>query len=216
MMARDAAQRAAPDQRRQPADQGRARAPRAPGARATGLTLVDGARELRRAMDGGADVVEAFVCEPLLAGPDARAVLDASAAAAPVHAVTEPLFAQAGLRRTPRGGRRRRPDPDARRWPASCCRPIRWWSSSRASRSPATSGRCCARGWRRCRRGRRRRRHGPTCSTRTPSARAPARSSACPWRPPRRPRSLAWLARTRPADRRGARRRRAGSTPTAT
>ena len=39
---------------------------------ATKLTLVDGAREVRRALDSGVDVVEAFVCEPLLAGEDAR------------------------------------------------------------------------------------------------------------------------------------------------
>jgi TrmH family RNA methyltransferase len=38
--------------------------------------LVDGAREVRRALDAGGEVVEAFVCEPLLAGPDARAALD--------------------------------------------------------------------------------------------------------------------------------------------
>jgi TrmH family RNA methyltransferase len=43
---------------------------------ATGLTLVDGARELRRAIDAGVEIVEAFVCEPLLAGEDARAALD--------------------------------------------------------------------------------------------------------------------------------------------
>jgi len=42
----------------------------------SGLTLVDGARELRRALDAGVDVVEVFVCEPLLAGVDARAALD--------------------------------------------------------------------------------------------------------------------------------------------
>jgi TrmH family RNA methyltransferase len=42
-----------------------------------GLTLVDGAREVRRALDAGVVVVEAFVCEPMLAGPDARAALDA-------------------------------------------------------------------------------------------------------------------------------------------
>lgn len=42
----------------------------------TGLTLVDGAREIRRAIDAGTDLVEVFVCEPLLAGPDARAALD--------------------------------------------------------------------------------------------------------------------------------------------
>ena len=35
----------------------------------TGLTVVDGAREIRRAIDAGADLVEVFVCEPLLAGP---------------------------------------------------------------------------------------------------------------------------------------------------
>lgn len=42
----------------------------------TGLTLVDGTRELRRALQAGATVTEAFVCEALLAGADARAVLD--------------------------------------------------------------------------------------------------------------------------------------------
>ncbi len=43
---------------------------------ATGRTIVDGARELRRALDAGVEIVEAFVCEPLLAGEDARAALD--------------------------------------------------------------------------------------------------------------------------------------------
>ena len=43
---------------------------------ATGLTLVDGAREARRALDSNIDVVESFVCEPLLAGEDARVALD--------------------------------------------------------------------------------------------------------------------------------------------
>ena len=46
---------------------------------ATKLTLVDGVREVRRALDSGVDVVEAFVCEPLLAGEDARAAIDALA-----------------------------------------------------------------------------------------------------------------------------------------
>ena len=44
---------------------------------ATGLTLVDGAREVRRALEAGAGMIEAYVCEPLLAGEDARAALDA-------------------------------------------------------------------------------------------------------------------------------------------
>ena len=43
----------------------------------TGLTLVDGAREVRRALASTVEVVEAFVCEPLLGGEDARTVLDA-------------------------------------------------------------------------------------------------------------------------------------------
>ncbi len=59
----------------------------------TGLTLVDGTRELRRALEAGATVQEAFVCESLLAGHDALVVLDRlEAAGAVVHAVTEPLF----------------------------------------------------------------------------------------------------------------------------
>jgi TrmH family RNA methyltransferase len=45
--------------------------------RRTGRTLVDGAREARRALDAGVAVVEAFVCEPLLAGEDAAAALAA-------------------------------------------------------------------------------------------------------------------------------------------
>lgn len=62
---------------------------------AAGLTLVDGAREVRRALDAGIEVVEAFVCEPLLAGPDARAALDALAAATiPVTTTSETAFAK--------------------------------------------------------------------------------------------------------------------------
>jgi RNA methyltransferase, TrmH family len=46
-----------------------------------GLTIVDGAREVRRAIDAGVELIEVFICEPLLAGPDARAALDAIGAA---------------------------------------------------------------------------------------------------------------------------------------
>lgn len=61
----------------------------------TGLMLVDGAREVRRALDAGVEVVEAFVCEPLLAGEDARAALDALAARrVPVTTTTEAAFAK--------------------------------------------------------------------------------------------------------------------------
>lgn len=61
----------------------------------TGLTLVDGAREVRRALDAGVDVVEAFIHEPRLAGEDARVALDALAAAGiPVTAVTDAAFSK--------------------------------------------------------------------------------------------------------------------------
>lgn len=56
----------------------------------TGLTLIDGARELRRALEAGVTVQEAFIRESLLAGADARSVLDRlEAEGTPVHAVSE-------------------------------------------------------------------------------------------------------------------------------
>lgn len=59
----------------------------------TGLTVIDGAREVRRGLDAGVSVAEAFICEPLLAGPDARAVLDRLAMdGVTVHPVTEAVF----------------------------------------------------------------------------------------------------------------------------
>jgi RNA methyltransferase, TrmH family len=61
----------------------------------TGLTLVDGTREVRRALESNVDVVEAFVCGPLLAGQDARAALDALAArGVPTTSTTEAAFAK--------------------------------------------------------------------------------------------------------------------------
>ena len=42
----------------------------------TGRTIVDGAREVRRAIESGATIDEAFVSVPLLQGADARAALD--------------------------------------------------------------------------------------------------------------------------------------------
>lgn len=61
----------------------------------TGLTLIDGARELRRALEAGVTVVEAFVCEPRLAGLDARAVFDRLRAnGTTLHTTSEPVFAK--------------------------------------------------------------------------------------------------------------------------
>ena len=60
-----------------------------------GLTLIDGAREVRRALDAGVVVVEAFVCEPLLAGPDARVALDRLREdATSIRTVSEAVFAK--------------------------------------------------------------------------------------------------------------------------
>ena len=60
----------------------------------TGLTVVDGAREVRRALDAGFAVNEAFICESRLAGADARAVLDRLAEVGTVvHPVSESVLA---------------------------------------------------------------------------------------------------------------------------
>ena len=60
-----------------------------------GLTLVDGARELRRALVAGVEVVVAFLHEPALAGEDARVALDRlRASGVPLHSTTEPAFAK--------------------------------------------------------------------------------------------------------------------------
>ena len=59
----------------------------------TGLTLVDGAREVRRALEAGATVAEAFVCVPLLQGKDARAAYDQlEAHGIPVHTTNPTVF----------------------------------------------------------------------------------------------------------------------------
>jgi TrmH family RNA methyltransferase len=47
----------------------------------TGRTIVDGAREVRRALESGARIDEAFVCVPMLQGADARTALDRLTAA---------------------------------------------------------------------------------------------------------------------------------------
>ena len=61
----------------------------------TGLTLIDGTRELRRALDGGATVEEAFVEDAALAGEDARVALDRmSAAGVMVHHVSAAVMAR--------------------------------------------------------------------------------------------------------------------------
>lgn len=61
----------------------------------SGLTIVDGAREVRRALEAGVEVVEAFVCDPLLAGDDARAALTRlEAGHSPVHPVAATAFAK--------------------------------------------------------------------------------------------------------------------------
>jgi TrmH family RNA methyltransferase len=86
---------AGPDQRLEPEDQGRARAAGARERERSGLTLVDGARELRRALDLGSRSSRRSCASRSLAGPDARAALDRlRAGTAPVHATNEAAFAR--------------------------------------------------------------------------------------------------------------------------
>ena len=112
---------------------------------------------------------------------------------APVHVTNEAVVRQARLRRTGRGAARGRPDPvDG----ARCARPSarrRWSSSSRASRSRATSARCCAARTAPASTRSSPRRRGPTCSTRTRSGPAPARSSRVPLAAAPTAEVLAWL-----------------------
>jgi len=62
---------------------------------ATGLTVVDGAREARRALESSVEVVEAFICEPSLAGEDARIALGhLRDRGIPVTSTTEAAFAK--------------------------------------------------------------------------------------------------------------------------
>jgi TrmH family RNA methyltransferase len=59
----------------------------------TSLSIVDGAREIRRALEAGAAVDEAFTCTPLLQGEDARAALDAlEARGIPIRTTNETVF----------------------------------------------------------------------------------------------------------------------------
>lgn len=59
----------------------------------TGLTVVDGTREIRRAIEAQATVTEAFVCESTLAGADARAILDRLVADdVPLVSVSQPVL----------------------------------------------------------------------------------------------------------------------------
>jgi TrmH family RNA methyltransferase len=60
---------------------------------ATGLAIVDGVREIRRAMDAGVQVVEAFAAESLATSAEATALLAALAAAGqPLTFVSEPVL----------------------------------------------------------------------------------------------------------------------------
>lgn len=62
---------------------------------ARGLTIVDGVRELGRALAAGIELVEAFVCPALVRTPEAGRLVEVlRARAAPVVRVTEPIFAR--------------------------------------------------------------------------------------------------------------------------
>jgi TrmH family RNA methyltransferase len=59
---------------------------------AAGLTLLDGARELARALTGGASIVEVFIDDDRLTAPGAEAVALARAAGAAVIPVSRPVL----------------------------------------------------------------------------------------------------------------------------
>ncbi|MBN1393988.1 MAG: RNA methyltransferase [Pirellulales bacterium] len=60
-----------------------------------GLTLIDGTRELQRAIDAGITLDEAFVCRPLLGGVEAERLLDAlSQTGCEMFEVSEQVFAK--------------------------------------------------------------------------------------------------------------------------
>ena len=112
---------------------------------AAGLTLLDGARELARALAGGASVVEVFVDEDRLGYPGADAVEEARRRGAAIVTVSGPV-----LDRLAYGDRAeglvaivRIPDTAlAAPRSASRCARRRCW---RASRSRATSAPCSGR-----------------------------------------------------------------------
>jgi TrmH family RNA methyltransferase len=65
---------------------------------ATGLTIVDGPRELRRGLDGGVVVQEAFVCSDLVRSAEAKeTVARLRASGAAVHEVSEQVLAKVGF-----------------------------------------------------------------------------------------------------------------------
>jgi RNA methyltransferase, TrmH family len=58
-----------------------------------GRILIDGARELSRAIRGGVKLIEAFICEPLCQGDDAHRLLDTlPQCGGEVWQVSEPVF----------------------------------------------------------------------------------------------------------------------------
>jgi len=60
-----------------------------------GRILIDGARELSRAIGAGVELIEIFVCEPLCESPDGdRPWADIHDCGAEVIRVTEPVFAK--------------------------------------------------------------------------------------------------------------------------
>ncbi|HEX5014637.1 MAG TPA: RNA methyltransferase [Candidatus Limnocylindrales bacterium] len=60
----------------------------------TGLTIVDGARELGRALEAGVEVVEAYVCDAQVRTDEARDVVGRLAGTVGLTSVSEPVIAK--------------------------------------------------------------------------------------------------------------------------
>ena len=182
-----------------------------------GLTLVDGAREVRRAhrrrrrRRRGVRLRAAARRTGRPRGPR-RAP---RAGIAPDARSTRPSSRKLAFGDRAEGLLARRPASRTCASSASRCRPTRWSSSSRASRSPATSARSCAPPTAPGRTPSSRPRRGRTSSTPTRSGPAPGTIFAC--RSRRRRRRTCWPGpRTRAAHRRRAGGCRAVRTPTPT
>lgn len=69
--------------------------------RERGLFLIEGYRELRRAIDAGVELVTLYICPPLFLGENGPGLVEA--AGAPVVELDEPVFRKASYRDRPEG-----------------------------------------------------------------------------------------------------------------
>ena len=104
-----------------------------------GLTLIDGVRELARAVAGGARVVEVFVDRDRL-GPDGTAAVEAARAAGAEVVDVRPSSWTISPTAIAATGSSRSPGSRTPRWRPCRCPRTRCWSSSRGFEKPGNLG----------------------------------------------------------------------------